>query len=81
MACERWQGTAAPRLWLPSAELAFGGDGAAEPCAPPSSYSAWPCCGAADLPIGWNRERLMGLWTGGFGWEEQRPGELQLSLG
>lgn len=44
-----------------------GGDGAAEPCAPPSSCSAWPCCGAADSTTGWNRERLMGLHIGVVG--------------
>lgn len=53
-----------PGLWPSSAGLVVGGDGAAEPCAPPSSCSAWPCCGAVDLPTESNREKLMGLWTG-----------------
>lgn len=55
----------APHLWPSSGGVGLqGGDGAAEPCAPPSSCSAWPCCGAADSPTGWNRERLMGLHIG-----------------
>nr|XP_060501275.1 photoreceptor disk component PRCD isoform X2 [Panthera onca] len=34
----------------------LGGDGAAEPCAPPSSCSApWPCSGAAGSPTGSNQ--------------------------
>lgn len=42
-----------------------GGDGAAEPCALPSSCSApWPCSGAADSPTGSNREKLTGPWAG-----------------
>ena len=42
-----------------------GGDGAAEPCALPSSCSApWPCSGAADLPTGSNREKLTGPRAG-----------------
>lgn len=59
-----------PGLWPSSAELVVGGDGAAEPCAPPSSCSAWPCCGAVDLPTEWNREKLMGLWLGLVGGRE-----------
>lgn len=42
----------------------LGGDGAAEPCVPPSSCSApWPCSGAADSPTGSNRERPTGPWA------------------
>lgn len=45
--------------------LGPGGDGAVEPCAPPSSCLApWPCSGAADSPTGSNREKLTRPWAG-----------------
>ncbi|CAK7291193.1 hypothetical protein VULLAG_LOCUS1711 [Vulpes lagopus] len=68
-----------PSKWLLRSfalgKLCPGGDGAAEPCAPPSSYSApWPCSGAAGSPTGSNREKLMGPWAG-VGREENLGGE------
>ena len=48
-----------------SCGLRLGGDGAAEPCVPPSSCLApWLCSVAGDSPTGSNREKLTGLPVG-----------------
>lgn len=79
VAWERWPGRSGPPA-CGLLQLVIGGDGAAEPCAPPSFCSAWPCCGAVDLPIEWNREKLMGLWIGVVG-RRDHQGVLQSRSG